>query len=196
MPGLLVAGEAVGGANGANRLSGNAITEALVFGRRAGASAAARARGQRQAFRPADARAALDLVTADGGPSDLNTAAMIQTLQATMADDVGPFRTAGEARARARHHRRARGGARRAPGRRRPSRSTCGGSTGSTCAMRCWSPASSPRRRCKRTESRGAHQREDFPGMEPEWQVNQTARLSGGRLALSSVPVAAEVAAQ
>ena len=36
VPGLLVAGEAVGGANGANRLSGNAITEALVFGRRAG----------------------------------------------------------------------------------------------------------------------------------------------------------------
>src|SRR5712672_1570207 len=77
VPGLLVAGEAVGGANGANRLSGNAITEALVFGRRAGASAAERARASRQAFRPADARAALDLVTADG-PSDLNTAAMIQ----------------------------------------------------------------------------------------------------------------------
>src|SRR5712675_1522788 len=75
VPGLLVAGEAVGGANGANRLSGNAITEALVFGRRAGASAAERARGQHHAFRPADARAALDLVTADGGPSDLNTAA-------------------------------------------------------------------------------------------------------------------------
>ena len=34
--GLFAAGEAVGGANGANRLSGNAITEALVFGERAG----------------------------------------------------------------------------------------------------------------------------------------------------------------
>src|SRR5262249_38721451 len=42
LPGLFVAGEAVGGANGANRLSGNAITEALVFGRRAGRSAAER----------------------------------------------------------------------------------------------------------------------------------------------------------
>src|SRR6185437_1991226 len=40
LPGLFAAGEAVGGANGANRLSGNAITEALVFGRRAGRSAA------------------------------------------------------------------------------------------------------------------------------------------------------------
>src|SRR5262249_40590603 len=33
--GLYAAGEAVGGANGANRLSGNAIPEALVFGERA-----------------------------------------------------------------------------------------------------------------------------------------------------------------
>src|SRR5215472_12234833 len=44
LPGLFVAGEAVGGANGANRLSGNAITEALVFGRRAGRSAARHAK--------------------------------------------------------------------------------------------------------------------------------------------------------
>ena len=53
VPGLLVAGEAVGGANGANRLSGNAITEALVFGRRAGRSAAERASRHRCAGIPA-----------------------------------------------------------------------------------------------------------------------------------------------
>ncbi|RAI38388.1 FAD-binding protein, partial [Rhodoplanes roseus] len=41
VPGLFACGEAVGGANGANRLSGNGITEALVFGARAGRSAAA-----------------------------------------------------------------------------------------------------------------------------------------------------------
>src|SRR5690606_34750400 len=44
VPGLLGAGEAVGGAHGANRLSGNAISEAFVFGARAGVSAAADAR--------------------------------------------------------------------------------------------------------------------------------------------------------
>ena len=38
--GLYAAGEAVGGANGANRLSGNAISEAFVFGERAGRFAA------------------------------------------------------------------------------------------------------------------------------------------------------------
>jgi succinate dehydrogenase / fumarate reductase, flavoprotein subunit len=41
VPGLYAAGEAVGGANGANRLSGNAITEALMFGSEAGRSAGA-----------------------------------------------------------------------------------------------------------------------------------------------------------
>src|SRR5262252_9711656 len=62
VPGLMVAGEAGGGANGANRLSGNAITEALAFGRRAGRSAAARvARMASQAFRTQAAQAALDL---------------------------------------------------------------------------------------------------------------------------------------
>ena len=40
IPGLYACGEAIGGANGANRLSGNAITEAFVFGARAGQSAA------------------------------------------------------------------------------------------------------------------------------------------------------------
>ncbi|MGP1684873.1 MAG: FAD-binding protein, partial [Giesbergeria sp.] len=40
VPNLFAAGESVGGASGANRLSGNAITEAFVFGERAGTSAA------------------------------------------------------------------------------------------------------------------------------------------------------------
>ena len=41
VPGLWVCGEAAGGVHGANRLAGNALTEAVVFGRRAGSGAAA-----------------------------------------------------------------------------------------------------------------------------------------------------------
>ena len=50
-------GEAVGGANGATRLSGNAITEAFVFGERAGRFAARYVRGRSP--RPLDERTAL-----------------------------------------------------------------------------------------------------------------------------------------
>ena len=94
VPGLFAAGEAVGGANGANRLSGNAITEAFVFGRQAGRSAAARANGLKIAA-PVNgsAGAIVDLFAMDGN-GDINTAEMIEQLQATMADDVGPFRDA------------------------------------------------------------------------------------------------------
>ena len=62
---LFAAGEVVGGANGANRLSGNAITEALVLGRRAGRSAAQFAKRMRA--QPAEADIvylALDIVLA------------------------------------------------------------------------------------------------------------------------------------
>ena len=41
IPGLFAAGEVAGGIHGANRLGGNAITDIIVFGRIAGASAAA-----------------------------------------------------------------------------------------------------------------------------------------------------------
>jgi succinate dehydrogenase/fumarate reductase flavoprotein subunit len=41
VPGLFVAGEAAGGLHGANRMGGNALSETLVFGARAGRAAAA-----------------------------------------------------------------------------------------------------------------------------------------------------------
>ena len=126
LPGLFAAGEVVGGANGANRLSGNAITEALVFGRRAGRSAAIHVRTcrkiARRELRAEDARAAIDLVGSDGaGGADRNTAAMIARLQAIMADEVGPLRTAtkleravaGDCRADGRTRRTSAGGKRR-----------------------------------------------------------------------------------
>jgi len=44
LPGLFAAGEVTGGLHGANRIGGNAMTEIIVFGARAGASAAAYAK--------------------------------------------------------------------------------------------------------------------------------------------------------
>ncbi|HEY1362795.1 MAG TPA: FAD-dependent oxidoreductase [Xanthobacteraceae bacterium] len=195
MPGLLVAGEAVGGANGANRLSGNAITEALVFGRRAGRSAAERARRVRtQGFDQASARAALDLATPGAARSDINTAAMIERLQRLMADDVGPFRTeAGLRRALAGIDdlAQALGERPRGGGAFDLQRLEWFDLRNMLAVARAVALAA-----LARTESRGAHQREDHPGMLPQWQLNQRLRLGVSGMALTPAPLRTPVAAQ
>jgi len=196
VPGLLVAGEAVGGANGANRLSGNAITEALVFGRQAGRSAAARAkRTPAPKLRPQALAGAFDLLRADAPARPLNTAEMVLRLQTTMADDVGPLRDAARlTRALATIDELTHALAER----------PAGDGRAFDLARLDWldlrnmlvvarAVASSA---LARGESRGAHQREDFPGMLDRWQVNQTVRWRNGALDLAARPAAALAAAQ
>jgi succinate dehydrogenase/fumarate reductase flavoprotein subunit len=194
LPGLFAAGEVVGGANGANRLSGNAITEALVFGRCAGRNAAIHAsKIARRELRPQDARAAIDLVGSDGDPArNRNTAAMIARLQAIMADEVGPLRTATKLE---------RAVAEIAAltdelGERPPA------ANGGFDLQRLeWFDLRNiltvaravAQSALQRTESRGAHQREDFPQMLPQWQRHQCVRLAGGALQVSGAPAAALV---
>ena len=196
LPGLFVAGEAVGGANGANRLSGNAITEALVFGRRAGKSAAERAgRMQAPAFRPEAGRAGLDLLASAHDRDDINTAAMIQRLQATMSDDVGPFRTAAKLERALAAIADMSGALGERP---------IGNGDAFDLRLLEWLDLRNMLMVARavtaaalaRTESRGAHQREDFPGMLPEWRMNQAVRPGEGGIALDAVPAAAQAAAQ
>src|ERR1700761_9091704 len=90
--GLFACGEAIGGANGANRLSGNAITETFVFGARAGHQAASHA--MRRPAPPADVvDPAIDLLRSAQRRDAPNTAAVLASLQSLMSDKVGPFRT-------------------------------------------------------------------------------------------------------
>ncbi len=199
IPGLLAAGEAVGGANGANRLSGNAVTEAFVFGRRAGRSAAERAaRIDAQPFRQEAAREAIELATAgrDADRTELpNSADMIVSLQDTMADDVGPFRTGPKLeRAIARLDRLARDLGERPFGDRAPfdmQRIDWLDLRNMLLVARTVARAA-----LRRTESRGAHQREDFPGMLPGWRVNQVVRLHDDAIELSSASPPDMAAAQ
>ncbi|MDE0058535.1 MAG: FAD-binding protein [Defluviicoccus sp.] len=178
--GLYAAGEAVGGANGANRLSGNAIPEAFVFGERAGRFAAER-KGEARAWRSGDdARApALVEIAHGGGGQAAGLGALLRELQALMWDDVGLLRTEN--------------GLSRALGRIREMREQD-------------LPALAPARKAhfdpalldwldlrsslaaaesvalaalNRKESRGAHQREDFVETDPAYARNQVLRLSG-----------------
>jgi succinate dehydrogenase/fumarate reductase flavoprotein subunit len=171
VPHLFAAGEAVGGANGANRLSGNAITEAFTFGRRAGLRAAALAR-----------KTTLPIISTSPWKAntfpDINVAAAIAELQKTMNRDVGPLRTqAGLQRALSQIE--------------ALDDMELPAPRGALDAewmdlhdlrnMRLVAEAVT-RAALGRTESRGAHQRGDRPETSSAWQRHQRVRLSGGRL--------------
>ena len=175
VPQLFAAGEAVGGANGANRLSGNAITEALTFGRRAGERAAALSRN-------------ISMPTLAPPPScspnrpAINPAAEIVRLQAVMNEHVGPLRTqTGLAHALALiKGMEAHCTELPAP---RPGLDAEWMDLHDLRNMRLVAECVA-RAALARTESRGAHQREDFPDTENAWQRHQVLRLAGNGLRL------------
>jgi succinate dehydrogenase/fumarate reductase flavoprotein subunit len=180
VPGLFAAGEAAGGANGANRLSGNAIPEALVFGDTAGRyatrSAAARKVNEFPLHVAADA---IERIRAlgDGRDGARSAAVALDQLREIMWRDAGPFRDCAgltDALARIGEMQTALPEFAVAPGRRtNPTLADwfeLGASLGAAEAV--------VRAALARQESRGAHQRSDFPDTEPAWDRNQRVRMS------------------
>ena len=183
--GLFACGEAIGGANGANRLSGNAITESFVFGALAGQQAARKAR-QRPIPSLDAANSAVDFLRGAEQRDAPNVAASIAALQSLMADYVGPFRTEDKLRIaidRLAEMTRHLGD--------RPLSSSSDSFdpvlidwldlrsmllVAQTVAL----PALS------RTESRGAHQREDHLGLDDAWQINQIVAMTDGGLRIKT----------
>ncbi|TWS97051.1 FAD-binding protein [Reyranella sp. CPCC 100927] len=189
VPGLYAAGEAVGGANGANRLSGNAITEAVAFGLRAGRSAAADgvAPPTLDVLRTLAAPVLALLAPATSVAREPNVAALIEDLQATMQAHVGPFRSdAGLRQALAMLAAlRARAGA-----------TLPGGGAQDPVRLDALDlrnmllvAEAVARSALARTESRGAHQREDHPAQDEAWTLNHTIAWHDGRWALATQPV-------
>jgi fumarate reductase (CoM/CoB) subunit A len=171
---LLCCGEVSGGVHGANRLAGNALTEILVFGKRAGRKAAAIARATPvKQIHPEMARAAVRQTQVYLNNHDgVLPGRARQRLQTLMWDKVGIVRSGDDLeqalKALSRLERMADGVAAR-------------------CRMRHWNRerlealefrlmvktakliATSAR---ERTESRGSHYRRDFPETDPAWRRN------------------------
>ncbi|MFF0146302.1 succinate dehydrogenase / fumarate reductase flavoprotein subunit [Amycolatopsis sulphurea] len=176
VPGLFAAGECSGGMHGSNRLGGNSLSDLLVFGRRAGLGAASYVDGL-GAARPQVAESDVDFAAktalapfdppAEGAAE--NPYALHTELQQSMNDLVGIIRRAPEIREAL---------AKLGEIRERMKQVTVEGhrqfNPGWHLAVdlrnmllvsECVARAA-----LLRTESRGGHTRDDYPGMDAEWR--------------------------
>jgi succinate dehydrogenase/fumarate reductase flavoprotein subunit len=182
---LYAAGEAAGGANGANRLSGNAITEAFVFGERAGSSAAEAAKHLLVDWEPKLAAAAFERLNAlrsrrsKGSITPISLQAELQNL---MWENAGPFRTGAKlAAALVRIQQMQRDDL---------PNITVTDETSYNLDLLDWLELRSMLTTAEavvgsalaRNESRGAHQREDFPDSNESLLKNQVMEMRNGEL--------------
>ena len=186
VPGLFAAGEVAAGMHGANRLGGNSLSDLLVFGRRAGAGAAAYAsRINARAIDGAQveqaARSMLAPFEVEGGE---NPYAVHADLQDTMQSLVGIIRTESELKEAL---------ARLATLGERLDRVTVEGNRqfnpGWHLALDLRSLLAISevvtRSALMRQESRGGHTRSDYPKSDAEWgKKNVVTRKRGTELQL------------
>ena len=190
--GLYAAGEAVGGAAGANRLSGNAISEALVYGEIAGREAARHAEGHAQGWDARAAEAAREAAEPTTGTTGTgrSAVALVQELRRLMWKQVGPFRD--------------RAGLTSALERIRAMRDDDLPRVPVPCDT-AFAIELADRQELRsallvaeavavaalaREESRGAHQRDDFPDTSTRFRSNQEILERSGALVSRFVPVA------
>jgi succinate dehydrogenase/fumarate reductase flavoprotein subunit len=182
IPGLYAAGEIAGGANGANRLSGNALPEAVVFGERAGEKAANYAiRNKTVRWDDKAAQPHIDLVrkvAARNTGSGMFPGQLMGELKELMWGKVGAFRNAHdleEARERIRAMRQ-----NDLEDLSIPPQSKFNTSLTEWFELRnglLAAEAVATAAMC-REESRGAHQRDDFPKADDRFLANQRLTLN------------------
>ncbi len=191
VPGLYAVGEVSGGMHGANRLGGNSLGDLLVFGKLAGEHAAAHA-GERGEARIGDGQvdaAATEALTPFDSGGHENPYTIQQELQDVIQELVGLIRTADQLQL-----------ARKKIDALK-ERAKAVGVEGNRSYNPGWHLALDLRSlltvaeccavaAAERTESRGAHTREDYPGPDDEWaKINLVCRWTDGGVALARQPL-------
>ncbi|MDE2166991.1 MAG: FAD-dependent oxidoreductase [Alphaproteobacteria bacterium] len=187
--GLLAAGETAGGIHGGNRIGGSALAASLVFGRRAGRTAAALAKearvksaGPNDAAIPESERAWLAaLMRRDSGPFQSDVRMNCRMLAHNKLGPIRQERMLKEALAEYERMEREDVPAMRLDDRARSSDKLLGEELESACSVRNLALLGRilATAALKRTESRGAHFRLDYPDTDDlHWSV--VTRLQSG----------------
>jgi succinate dehydrogenase / fumarate reductase flavoprotein subunit len=193
VPGLYAAGEVAGGMHGSNRLGGNSLSDLLVFGRRAGLNAAyyaSRSGAQRPAIDESDVQAAARFALAPFEHArGENPYAIQQDLQDVMQRLVGIIRTRGELEESLREIEalKQRSANLTVEGHRQynPGWHLALDLANMLRVSECIARAA-----LERTESRGGHTRDDYPGPSDEWAtVNLVLTETDGAMSLRRQPL-------
>ncbi|MFD1149103.1 fumarate reductase/succinate dehydrogenase flavoprotein subunit [Saccharothrix hoggarensis] len=174
VPGLFAAGEVSGGMHGSNRLGGNSLSDLLVFGRRAGAGASDYVAGLSE--RPVcsdeavtEAERVAVAPFSGSGEGGENPYALHMELQQAMNDLVGIIRRADEMDQAVKRldDLKRRAASLVVEGHRQfnPGWHLALDLRNMLLVSECVARAA-----LLRTESRGGHTRDDFPGMDAEWR--------------------------
>ncbi len=189
IPGLYAAGEVTGGLHGANRLGGNSLAETIISGRRAGEAAAAHADEGEVIVRSRRViKEAMDSLDALVRPGAELARPLQRRLRDLMWERCGVVRDDAGLERGLRELEKIRDVL--------PDVDVRPGAEGWSDLAHALdlhggllAAEATLRGALERRETRGAHNRSDFPTLDPALQVNLYARLDDGRIVIHGRPV-------